>query len=72
MEDWNAPTCHRMVECGPYGASTLIAPFTLSRNRGQKKARLGSRADKGLEIFFVNEKVCFEKQNFQYSRLIAI
>jgi len=21
-----------------------------------------------LEIFFVNEKVCFEKQNFQYSR----
>jgi hypothetical protein len=34
---------------------------------GEKKARLASRADKGLEIFFVNEKVRFEKQNFQYS-----
>jgi hypothetical protein len=33
----------------------------------QKKARLGSRADKGLEIFSVNEKVCFGKQNPQYS-----
>jgi len=29
---------------------------------GQKKARLKGRADKGLEIFFVNEKVCFGKQ----------
>jgi hypothetical protein len=29
------------------------------------------RADKGLEIFFVNEKVCFEKQPFQYSRSAA-
>jgi hypothetical protein len=32
--------------------------------RGKKKARLEGRADKGLEIFFVNEKVCFGKQNF--------
>jgi hypothetical protein len=39
------------------------------RNRKAKKARLGSRADKGLEIFFVNEKVCFGKQRFQYSGL---
>jgi hypothetical protein len=38
-------------------------------NGGQKKARLGSRADKGLEIFSVNEKVCFEKQKSQYSDL---
>ena len=37
------------------------------RNTGEKKARLGSRADKGLEIFFVNEKVRFGKQKFQYS-----
>ena len=37
----------------------------------EKKARLGSRADKGLEIFFVNEKVRFGKQNFQYSRSCA-
>lgn len=35
--------------------------------RGKKKARLGSRADKGLEIFSVNEKVCFGKQRSQYS-----
>jgi hypothetical protein len=35
---------------------------------GQKKARLKGRADKGLEIFFVNEKVCFGKQQLQYSR----
>ena len=33
----------------------------------QKKARLGSRADKGLEIFSVNEKVCFGKQRFKYN-----
>jgi hypothetical protein len=26
------------------------------------------RADKGLEIFFVNEKVCFGKQRFEYSQ----
>ncbi|WP_321787832.1 hypothetical protein, partial [Burkholderia pyrrocinia] len=32
-----------------------------------KKARLGSRADKGLEIFSVNEKVCFGKQRSQYN-----
>jgi hypothetical protein len=37
------------------------------RNTGEKKARLGSRADKGLEIFFVNEKVRFGKQKFQYT-----
>jgi hypothetical protein len=35
--------------------------------RPQKKARLEGRADKGLEIFFVNEKVCFGKQKLQYS-----
>jgi hypothetical protein len=34
--------------------------------RRAKKARLGSRADKGLEIFFVNEKVCFGKQRLKY------
>jgi hypothetical protein len=44
-------------------------PDSLERtqqNCRQKKARLGSRADKGLEIFFGNEKVCFEKQKGQY------
>ena len=43
-----------------------------SRNDRQKKARLEGRADKGLEIFFVNEKVCFGKQNFQYSCSVTI
>ena len=33
----------------------------------KKRARLEGRADKGLEIFFVNEKVCFEKQKVQYN-----
>ncbi|AIP75754.1 Uncharacterised protein [Burkholderia pseudomallei] len=35
----------------------------------QKKARPESRADKGLEIFSVNEKVCFGKQKPQYNEL---
>ncbi|WP_216611006.1 hypothetical protein, partial [Burkholderia thailandensis] len=35
----------------------------------QKKARPESRADKGLEIFSVNEKVCFGKQKLQYNEL---
>ncbi|MEK6293917.1 MAG: hypothetical protein V4793_21540 [Paraburkholderia tropica] len=35
--------------------------------RGQKKSAANGRADKGLEIFFVNEKVCFGKQRVQYS-----
>jgi hypothetical protein len=39
----------------------------LKKLRRQKKARLEGRAIKGLEIFFVNEKVCFVKQNLQYS-----
>jgi hypothetical protein len=37
-----------------------------AKESGTKKARLGSRADKGLEIFFVNEKVCFGKQKPEY------
>jgi len=40
---------------------------THPRPADEKKARLRSRADKGLEIFFVNEKVCFEKQQLQYN-----
>jgi len=32
-----------------------------------KKSAANGRADKGLEIFFVNEKVCFGKQRVQYS-----
>jgi hypothetical protein len=58
------------VECGPHSVRALIIARRHNANspiRGRKKARLGSRADKGLEIFFVNEKVRFEKQNFQYS-----
>ena len=38
---------------------------------GRKKSAAMGRADKGLEIFFVNEKVCFEKQPLQYSRSAA-
>lgn len=34
----------------------------MTERRDKKRARLESRADKGLEIFFINEKVCFEKQ----------
>jgi hypothetical protein len=66
------------VECGPRRICALIiarrhnanSPPTRGRLpylRTKKNARLGSRADKGLEIFFVNEKVRFGKQNFQYS-----
>ncbi|MGA9911753.1 MAG: hypothetical protein WBR17_04345, partial [Paraburkholderia sp.] len=51
------------------GALTDVRESATGR---QKKARLGSRADKGLEIFFVNEKVCFGKQRFQYSGLDEI
>ncbi|WP_232447414.1 hypothetical protein, partial [Burkholderia ubonensis] len=39
--------------------------------RTEKKARLESRADKGLEIFSVNEKVCFGKQRSQYSDITS-
>lgn len=46
------------------GALTDVRESAIVR---QKKARLESRADKGLEIFFVNEKVCFGKQRFQYN-----
>jgi hypothetical protein len=38
----------------------------------QKNGRVVRRPDKGLEIFFVNEKVCFGKQRFQYSGLDEI
>ncbi|SEA19211.1 hypothetical protein SAMN05192564_101617 [Paraburkholderia sartisoli] len=38
-----------------------------AERRDKKRARLEGRADKGLEIFFINEKVCFEKQKFEYS-----
>jgi hypothetical protein len=62
------------VECGPRRICALIIAQRHNANSpptrrlaDEKKARLGSRADKGLEIFFVNEKVCFGKQNFQYS-----
>jgi hypothetical protein len=40
-----------------------------ARTTGKKKRSQG-RADKGLEIFFVNEKVCFGKQPLQYSRRV--
>lgn len=39
----------------------------MSRARPKKKRGFGPR-NKGLEIFFVNEKVCFEKQRLQYRR----
>jgi hypothetical protein len=35
--------------------------------RTEKKTRLQSRADKGLETSFLDEKVCLGKQNRQYS-----
>ncbi|NLP62328.1 hypothetical protein [Paraburkholderia sacchari] len=37
----------------------------------QKKSAASSRADKGLEIFFVNEKGHFEKQLLKYSHSAA-
>ncbi|WP_156923651.1 hypothetical protein [Burkholderia sp. WSM2232] len=51
--------------------------FALPRCRAlesldEKKARLEGRADKGLEIFFVNEKVRFGKQNCQYNSGFSI
>jgi hypothetical protein len=42
--------------------------ISIQRESGQKKGAAWGRADKGLEIFFVNEKVCFEKQRLQYIR----
>jgi hypothetical protein len=65
------PSLDRLERSGQRRASTLTDARE-SITRRQKKARLGSRADKGLEIFFVNEKVCFGKQKFQYSGLTAI
>ncbi|CAM2165487.1 hypothetical protein BLAT2472_10127 [Burkholderia latens] len=54
---------------GRQAQATLVHAIGRGKDQddGQKKARLGSRADKGLEIFSVNEKVCFGKQRSQYS-----
>jgi hypothetical protein len=53
----------------PVGLKRAQARLGWLRVEGrQKKARLKGRADKGLEIFFVNEKVCFGKQQLKYSR----
>jgi hypothetical protein len=53
--------CRRVSARADRRAVAAIRPAALARVQGKKK-RGRSRADKGLEIFFVNEKVCFEKQ----------
>ncbi|WP_232105994.1 hypothetical protein, partial [Burkholderia pseudomallei] len=67
-EDWAQPV---MPVAGRTGARVAARPpQALVRTiSGQKKARPESRADKGLEIFSVNEKVCFGKQKPQYNEL---
>ncbi|MDR5756368.1 hypothetical protein [Caballeronia sp. LZ035] len=48
-------------------APDVLRTHASFENQDEKKARLGSRADKVWRSFSVNEKVCFGKQNTQYS-----